>query len=198
MNKRVHIFLEILAVTGVMLVFTQCGKKGVETTSEGVVVAEGVPSELLPLAYVDADTLLKQLNFYLQLVDGYETKLAKQNASLSASGQKLQNEMIAFQQKAQNNAFLSQERAQQEQARIQKMQADLEKRAEQVQQELAQESRNIQQQLNDSLAKGIKEFNTPQRYQMIFTKSANSTILYADERYNITQEVTEFLNKRFK
>lgn len=190
--------MEIIAVAGVMLVFTQCGKKEIETTSEGVAIAAGAPSELLPLAYVDADTLLKQLNFYLQLVDGYETKLAKQNASLSASGQKLQNEMIAFQQKAQNNAFLSQERAQQEQARIQKMQADLEKRAEQVQQELAQESRNIQQQLNDSLAKGIKEFNTPQRYQMIFTKSANSTILYADERYNITQEVTEFLNKRFK
>ncbi|MDR0833009.1 MAG: OmpH family outer membrane protein [Candidatus Symbiothrix sp.] len=192
MKKIGQTFLGIIALMGVVLVFTQCSKKDAAASAA---VAEGVSTELLPVAYVDADSLVAHLNFHKRLADDFETKLGKQNASLNASGQKLQNEIIAFQQKVQNNAFLSQERAQQEQTRIQRMQADLEKRADQVQQELAVERSNIQLQLNDSLTLGIKEFNTPQKYQMIVTKSS---MLYADERYDITKEVTEFLNKRFK
>jgi outer membrane protein len=193
MNRIKQTLLVSLALAGVMSVFTQCGSKG--GNASDVAIAEGANSELLPVAYVDVDSLINHLDFYLQLVDGYERELSKQNESLNAAGRKLQNEAIAFQQKVQNNAFLSRERAEQEQTRIQRMQADLEKRADQVQQDLAVKQRNIQQQLQDSLLLGIKEFNTPQKYQMIITKSAT---LYADERYNITAEVTDYLNKRFK
>ncbi|GHT02628.1 membrane protein [Bacteroidia bacterium] len=193
MKKLRQTFLGLIALTGVVVVFTQCEKK--DATASSIPAVGGVSTELLPLAYVDADSLVAHLDFHKRLADAFETKLSKQNAALNAAGQKLQNEVIAFQQKMQNNAFLSQERAQQEQTRIQRMQADLEKRADQVQQELAVERSNIQLQLNDSLVAGVKAFNTPQKYQMIITKSA---MLYADERYDITAEVTTFLNKRFK
>jgi outer membrane protein len=44
----------------------------------------------------------------------------------------------------------------------------------------------------------MKAFNQPQKYQMIFTRSGNSNILYATESYDITQEVIDFLNARYK
>jgi outer membrane protein len=196
MKKTKHAIKGIFALIVVLFVFVQCDKK--ETKSAEDVAAGSEPNvQYLPIAYVDADSLLVHFDFYNGLVNAYEDKLSKQNSSLNSGYQKLQNEAISFQQKAQNNAFLSQERMQQEQLRIQRMQQDLEKRAAQVEQELALENKLIQQQLSDSLSLGIKEFNTPQKYQWIFTKTGNS-ILYGDEHYNITNEVVEFLNKRFK
>ncbi|MDR0413769.1 MAG: OmpH family outer membrane protein [Dysgonamonadaceae bacterium] len=197
--KKIKLFTGSVLVLAIMtLSFVQCGNKGEVKPSEGTATDTESVAQYLPVAYVDADSLLSQFNFYNRLVSAYEDKLSKQNNSLNSSYQKLQSEMIGFQQKAQNNAFLSQERMRQEQTRIERMQQDLEKKAAQVEQELALEQKVIQQQLSDSLSLGIKEFNKPQKYQMIFTKTGNSTILYADDHYNITNEVLEFLNKRFE
>jgi outer membrane protein len=197
MKNNRHSIMRILVFTVVTLLFVQCNSKEVKP-SEEVTAGSGVVPSYLPVAYVDTDSLLVHFDFYNNLVSAFETKLSKQNSSLNSSYQKFQSEAAGFEQKAQNNAFLSQERMIQEQTRLQRMQQDLEKRAAQMEQELALEQKLIQQQLSDSLALGIKEFNTPQKYQMIFTKSGNSTILYADEHYNITHDVIEFLNKRFK
>jgi outer membrane protein len=198
MKKTKHTFRGTLVLAAALLAFTQCNNKEIKP-SEGEAVGDSdVASQYLPVAYVEGDSLFIHFNFYNSLVSAYEDKLSKQNNALSANYQKLQNEAVGFQQKVQNNAFLSQDRMLQEQTRIQRMQQDLEKRAAQVEQELALEQKLIQQQLSDSLNLGIKEFNTPQKYQLIFTKTGNNTILYGDERYNITKDVIEFLNKRFK
>ncbi|GHT73042.1 membrane protein [Bacteroidia bacterium] len=182
-----------------MLFFVQCGKNQANTPNEAV-AGNDTLSQTLPIAYVDADSLLTHFKFYNNLISAYESKLSKHNNSLNSTYQKFQSEVIAFEQKAQNNAFLSQERMMQEQTRLQGMKQDIERRAAQAEQELALEQKLIQQQLSDSLALGIKEFNKSQKYQMIFTKAGlfNSNILYANEQYDITKDVLEFLNKRFK
>ncbi|MDR2475949.1 MAG: OmpH family outer membrane protein [Bacteroidales bacterium] len=176
--------------------FMQCKDQATQDAGKANTSNE-INSETLPLAYVEVDSLLAHFDFYNRLASNYEDKVSKHNGTLNAGYQKLQNEVINFQQKAQNNAFLSQERMLQEQNRIQRMKDDLDKKAEQVQAELALENQLIQQQFSDSLIVGMKEFNIPQKYQMIFAKSGNS-ILYADARYNITEQVIDYLNKRFK
>jgi outer membrane protein len=180
----------------VILFFIQCGNKEIKTSKE-VIAGNDTTFSYLPIAFVDIDSLINHFDFYNGLANAYETKVSKQNASFNSSYQKFQSEVDNFNQKAQNNAFLSEERLLQEQTRLQRMKLDLEKKASQVEQELALEQKLIQQRLSDSLQIGIKEFNNPQKYQMILTKAGNS-ILYADERYNITNDVIEFLNKRFK
>jgi outer membrane protein len=185
----------ILGLAAIVLLFAQCkDDKGTTTGSD----IQLTPGEYLPIAYVDADSILLHFEFYNQLISAYEDKLTKNNASFSAGYQKLQNEAINFQQKLQNNGFASQDRVTQEQNRIQRMEEDLKKRAAQMEQELALEQQSIQQRLSDTLRVGIKAYNTPQKYQMILTKTGNSTILYADDHYNITKEVVDFLNKKFK
>lgn len=197
MKQFKHAISGMFVLAASILFFVQCKNNNETTTSGETVTGNDAPLQYLPVAYVDVDSLLVHFDFYNGLVSTYEDKLNKQNNTLNSSYQKLQNEAINFQQKAQNNAFLSQERMMQEQTRIERMQEDLQKRAAQMEQELALEQKLIQQQLSDSLSLGVKEYNTPQKYQLIYTKSGNS-ILYADEHYNITTEVIEFLNKRFK
>jgi outer membrane protein len=186
----------IVALMVTVFLFVQC--KGQETKNAGEMNAIGESDTgQLPLAYVEVDSLLTHFEFYNRLASAYEDKAADMNAKLSKGYAKLQDEAINFQQKAQNNAFLSQERALQEQNRIQRMKEDLDKQATQVEQELALDTQLLQQQMSDSLVLGMKEFNTPPKYDMIFAKSGNS-ILYANAKYDITNEVIEFLNKRFK
>jgi outer membrane protein len=188
----------IFALMVTILLFVQCKE---QTTKDAGIVSPNSDGEsdthYLPLAYVEVDSLLVHFEFYNRLASAYEDKVSKNNSSFNSSYQKLQNEVISFQQKMQNNAFLSQERAIQEQNRLQRMEDDLKKRYAQMEQELALEQQLIQQQLSDSLVLGLKEYNVPQKYHLIFAKSGNS-ILYADAHYNITNDVLGFLNKRFK
>ena len=187
--------ISVLLVT--IFLFVQCKNQATKEPGEVVSVAGKIDSESLPLAYVEVDSLLVHFEFYNRLASSLEDKLAKHNSTLNAGYQKLENEYINFQQRVQNNAFLSQDRMQQEQRRIQRMKDDLDRQAAQVEREIALENQLLQQQMSDTLTLGMKEFNTPQKYLMIFSKSGNS-ILYADPRHDITDQVIEFLNKRFK
>ena len=197
MKHTNYIINGILAVAVIVLFIMQLtGEKNTYSNAKSV-VGDSV-SVHLPIAYVNADSLLIQFDFYTSLIGKYENKLSKHNSSLNQKAQNFQNEVAEFQQKAQNNAFLTRERMEQEQARLARKQKDLEQEAARAEQELALEQKIIQQQLSDTLSVAMKEFNYPQKYQMIFTRSGNSNILYATESYDITREVIDFLNARYK
>ena len=196
MKQTRHTVRGIFALLVIFPLFVQCKEQANKESGETNANNEA-NSECLPLAYVEVDSLLTHFDFYNQLVNNFENKIVKQQNTLSANYKKLENEVINFQQKAQTNAFLSPERELQERNRIQRMKDDLDKQAAQIDQEMTLENKLLRQQIADTLVLGIKEFNTPQKYQMIFASNDNS-ILYADARYNITGEVIEFLNRRFK
>ena len=190
----------VFTLIATVLFFVQCGNNNTGTTTSSEVSDgnSGVAPEYLPIAYVDSDSILTYFNFYSNMVGKYEEKVSKQSGEVAASYRKFQDEVVKFEQKVQNNQFFSQDRYNQEQARLQRMQKDIEKKSAQIEQDLMLEQSLIQQQFSDSLALGIKEFNTPQKFQMIFTKSGNNIVLYADPHYNITEDVIDFLNNRFK
>ena len=196
MKQTKHTIGSIFALSVIIFLFVQCKEQTTKELGEANAGAE-VNLEYLPLAYVELDSLSTHFEFYNRLVSDFEDKIVKQQNTLTSGYKKLENEIINYQQKAQANAFLTTERAQQEQNRIQRMKDDLDRKAAQMEQEMALENRLLMQQISDTLVLGIKEFNTPQKYHMIFAKSDNN-ILYADTRYNITNEIIEFLNKRFK
>ena len=196
MKQIKHTISGIFVLLITIFLFAQC-KNQATKESEEVNATNESNSEYLPLAYVEGDSLLAHFEFYNQLASNLEDKVLKHVNILNENNKKLENELINFQQKVQTNAFLSQERAQQEYNRIQNMKDNFERQAAQREQSITLEQQLLQQQFIDTVALGMKEFNTPQKYQMIFTKSSNN-ILYADPRCNITNEVIEFLNKRFK
>ena len=194
--KQTKRTLSICALLVTLFLFVQCKNQATNKSGEASAISESNP-ECLPLAYVEVDSLLAHFDFYNYLASDLEDKVVKYHSSINAGYQKLQNEVINYEKRMQSNAFLNQERIIQEQTRIQRMKDDLEKKAAQGEQELTLANQLLERQISDTLSLGMKEFNTPQKYFMIFAKSGNS-ILYADARHNITDEVIEFLNKRFK
>jgi outer membrane protein len=197
MKNTNYIISGILAIAIIILFILQCTGRKCENKDAEALSGDSL-SVQLPLAYVNADSLLTQFNFYTRLIGDYENKLSKQHNVLNQKAQNFQNEVVEFQQKAQNNAFLTRERYEQEQTRLARKQNDLEQEAARADQELALELKIIQQQISDTLSVAMKEFNKPQKYQLIFTRSGNNNILYATESYDITREVIGFLNMRYK
>jgi outer membrane protein len=60
------------------------------------------------------------------------------------------------------------------------------------------ENQKLNVQLADTLTKFIEEFNADGRYHMILTNTAKDNILVAAEQYDVTPQVLEALNKRYK
>ena len=196
MKNTNYIVNGILAIAVIILFVLQFTGSKQESKSNLSISGDSI-SVHLPVAYVNVDSLLTNFDFYTQLISDYENKLSKQNSQLSQRYQKFQKDITEYQQKAQNGAFLTTERMQQEEARLGRVQKELEQAAAQMEQELALEQRIIGQRLSDTLAVAIKKYNEPLKYQMIFTKTGNSNILYACDSYDITQEVIDFLNLNY-
>ncbi|NMB49763.1 MAG: OmpH family outer membrane protein [Bacteroidales bacterium] len=151
----------------------------------------------LPVAYVNVDSLLINYNFAKDLNEALMRKEESSRATLNQKEAQLNAAAQEFQRKLQNNAFLSQERAEQEQQRILKMQQEYQQMAQKLSQEFMLEQQKLNLELADTIKANLVEFNKNKNYEIIFSNTASDNILYADEKYDITQEVIRFLNNKY-
>ena len=196
MNKNfiVNGVLGIAVISLFILHFTS--KK---SSCGGFVAAAGDSAIVrLPIAYVNSDTLLLNYNYAKELNETFLRKAENSRANLNQKGNKLQADMIEFQRKYDNNAFLTPERAQQEHTSLLKRQQDLQEQMERSQQELTMEQMKMNLQIADTVKIALEIFNRTAKYQIIFNNvNGNSPLLLVDKVYNITTEVTDFLNSRY-
>ncbi|GAB6010835.1 OmpH/Skp family outer membrane protein [Viscerimonas tarda] len=152
---------------------------------------------VLPIAYVDVDTLLTNYAYAKEIREMLLNKSENSKASLTEKQRKVVAEQQDFQKKAQNNAFISQERAESEYQRIQKLGVDLEQTAARLDNELAMEQIKYNNQLADSVKICIAEFNKTANFQIVFSNSGLDNILDSSPKYNITGQVLKLLNSRY-
>ena len=198
MKNSNYIINGILAVAVIVLFIMQftggkANKKELETVEAG---ADSV-SYHLPIAYIRTDSLLANYKFFIDLNDAGIKKIEDKKLIINKRSEDFKSKVLDFQQKAQMNAFISQERQQQEQNRLAGQQQELEKYIAQVDQEMQLEQAKMNQQLIDTIVASLKIFNTPKKYEMIFSNVGTDNIYYSDDSYDITKEVTDFLNARY-
>jgi outer membrane protein len=192
-----YIINGVLAVAVIILfVLHFVGKKDAGTTPAQVASEDSIPG-VLPVAYINMDSLLQNYNFSKDLNEVIMRKEENTRANVNQQANQLQTEVQDFERKVNNNAFLSRERAEQEQHRLIKKQQDLQAYSDRVSQELLLERQKLTQQLSDSLLAQLKIFNQDKKYQIIFSNISNSNIILADEVYDITAEVISYLNKLY-
>jgi len=152
----------------------------------------------LPIAYIRTDSLLWNYNFYNDLRDIMLRKAQDKQLEIDKKTERFRKEVMDFQNKLQNNLYLTQERVTQEEKRLTGMQEDIEKFTAQIQQELAIDEAGMQKQLHDTITTALREYNIPKKYEMIFSNVGTDNIFYANDIYDITAEVIEFLNNRYR
>ena len=134
------------------------------------------------IAYVEVDSLMTQYEFCKEFTLILQKKSNNARNTLNQKGQQLQSAAANFQQKLQNNGFTSREQAEGQQAAIQRQQQSLQE---------------LQARLENELANETAKYNDDKKYDLILTKQGDN-ILYAAKHFDITNDVINGLNKRYK
>ncbi len=198
-NFTHYIVSGVLAVAVIVLFilhFTSKSSPG-DTTKRELSVLLNDSSITLPVAYVNVDSLLMNYNFAKDLNESLLRKEESTRATLNQRQNEINSAAQEFDRKLRNNAFLSQERAQQEQERILKMNQEYQQLAERLTQELLLEQEKLNIQMEDTIKVRMVEYNRDKNYEIIFSNRTTSNILYAHDKYDITDDVVEFLNSKY-
>ena len=193
MNK-VQILVNVVLVAAVAALFVlHFGKK--ESASADVAIA---PSEVMPVAYLNVDSLLANYSFAIEASEQLMSKQEDARLKMNTKLRTFQNEVADFQRKLQNNAFLSRERAEKEQQRLAKKEQELQELEAKLTQDIMLENQKLNMQLADSLTNFLQVFNADGRYHVILSNNAKDNVLMAAKQYDITEEVVAGMNARYK
>ncbi len=198
MNKiqlTINIVL-VAAVAALFVLFFTCESSSKPASVSGAEAL--VTGEQLPIAYLNLDSLLTQYTFAIEANEALMSKQEDARLKLNTRANNLQKEMNDFQHKLQNNAFLSRERAEAAQQKLIQKQQDLQELEAKLTQDIMVENQKLNLQLQDTLNNFLKEFNAEGTYQIIFANTANDNVLLAQPGHDITAEIVEALNARYK
>ena len=184
--------LSALTIAAMMASCNNASPKMDEQPAAAAGSADGIK-----IAYVEVDSLMTQYNFAKDYSVNLERKSTNARNTLTQKGNQLQAAVDNFQKKLNNNGFTSREQAESQQAAIQRQQRDLQALQARLEGELANETQQFNLALRDSLNSFLKEYNKAKKYDIILSR-AGDNILYANTKYDITQDVINGLNKRYK
>jgi outer membrane protein len=177
-----------------LLAMTSCNKQSTDIDQQSVITNDTIQGGL-KVAYVEVDSLMTQFDFAKEKSKELEKKSLNARNTLTQKGNALQAAVNNFQQKVQNNGFTSREQAESAQAALQRQQNDLAALQARLENALATEQQEFLVALQDSLNNFLEVYNKDKKFDLILNKSA---ILYAGKKYDITQDVINGLNKRYK
>ena len=149
------------------------------------------------IAYVEVDSLMSQYEFCKEYMAVLQKKSNNARNTITQKGKQLQAAAANFQQKLQNNGFTSREQAESVQAAIQRQDQDLQELQSRLGAELDAETAKYNNALRDSLQNFLKDYNKTKKYDLIISK-AGDNILFADKKFDITNDVINGLNKRYE
>ena len=181
-----------LAIAAMMVSCNNASSKMDEQPSSGDASASG-----MKIAYVEVDSLMTQYDFAKDYSVTLEKKSNNARNTLTQKGNALQAAVNNFQQKINNNGFQSREQAAGVQAAIERQQRDLQELQARLENELASETSKFNAALRDSLQNFLKAYNKDKQFDLILSK-AGDNILMANKKYDITNDVINGLNKRYK
>ena len=188
-----NMFLAAAAVVAL----ASCNNASPKMDEQPAAAAAGESTGNVKIAYVEVDSLMTQYEFCKEFTLILEKKSPNARNTLNSKGQPLQSAMANFQQKLQNNGFTSRDQAEGQQAAIQRQQQGLQELQARLENELASETEKYNKALRDSLMHFLNAYNADKHYDLILTKQGDN-ILYAAQRFDITKDVINGLNKRYK
>ena len=191
MNFIKHYTKLALLAVAVMMAVTSCNGN---SDAEAPKTADGKSIETLKIRYIDEDSILANYNLAKDINEAMLRRQNQYDAAQKQRGNEINKFGNAMQQKYQNNQYLTEEAFNADQAKLQKMQADAENYLAGLQQSIQNELNQSQIQLLDSIDNFMKDYAKKKGFDMVLRKSAT---LFIDEKYDVTNEVIEGLNKRY-
>lgn len=188
-------FLRALTLVAMTTLITSCNNQAPKMDDQPVTADDGAVLSGMNIAFIEIDTLTSQYEFAKQTTLELEKKSTNARNTIQTKTQQLEKNVAAFQQKLQSNGFTSREQAENAQAALQREQNNLVALQQRLESELANEQQKFLEAFQDSLDHFLTDYNVDKKYDLILNKAA---ILHASRRYDITQEVVNGMNRRYK
>lgn len=190
MTKKIYMAALCMGLMGL----ASCGnkeKQATETTTETEEVKE------LKIAYVEIDTLMAQYQFCKDYTELANIEGENIQRTLTGKQRTLEQHAAAMQKKYESNGFTSQEELTRAQQSLQTEQQALQELSERLQASFMEEQAKYNEEMRDSIQNFLKQYNKTKKYDFIMSKAGDNMLL-ANPKYDITNEVLNGLNKRYK
>ena len=145
-------------------------------------------------AYVDTSKLMSEYTEAKDIEAKYKAKSEEMGKELEAEIARFKTEAASFQKNAQLNG---QEWAQQKGAELQKREQELQYAQQAMSQQLQQESGVEIDSVVSNVKKFIKTYGKEKGYAYIYGTGEAATVLYAEDKYDITKEIVKLLNDKY-
>lgn len=175
---------KILVMLAIATAAVSCETK--ETTS----AAAGVKT-----AYIDTEKMMEDCIECKDITEKYKAKGEEIGKKFEVEEANFKAEAASFEQNARANG---QAWAQQKGAELSKKQQYLEYTAQQVSQQLQMQHASEMDSVKKSIREVIKTYGKEKGYDYIFGTGDSPSVLYAKDSYDITKEVTELINEKYK
>jgi len=146
------------------------------------------------IAYVNGDSILLNYKEFRSQSESMEAKQQNAEDMLQSKGAALEAEFNSYQQRAQKGTMTGKEMEAHEKYLSSKQEALLAER-DKLAKEIMDETSEINDRLQKVLQDKLNEIKKREGYDFIFSYIHGGSILVADEKYDITEEVLKELNK---
>ena len=194
--KKQHLACAGLIALASTLGMASCSQKAAEETGSSSQATE-IPAGGLRIAYVEIDTLMSQYEFCKDYTILMNKKGENIRATLAGKERALQAKAAEMQKKYETNQFTTKEQVEQAQMALAKQQQDLQALNDRLSNDFAAEQMKYNNEMRDSIQAFLKEYNKAKKFDYIISK-AGDNILIANAKYDITKDVVNGLNKRYK
>ena len=181
--RKKIIMKKILVIIALAISIVSCDKKAADVKE-------------VKTAYVDTSILMKEYTATKDLDAKYKAKGEEKGRQLQAEINRFKQEAQNFQAQAQANG---QAWAQQKGAELQKREQQLAQAQQALSQQLQQEGGTEMDSLVANVKRTIKAYGKEKGYTYIYgTGDSNASILYAEDKLDITKDIIKLLNDKYK
>ena len=149
------------------------------------------------IAYVEVDTLMNQYQFCKDYSIILTRKGENIQKTLADKERALQTQASQLQRKYEAGMFTSEAELKGAQQNLQRAQNELQTLGEQLSGDFAEEQAKFNNAMRDSVKNFLSSYNKTKKYDYILSR-AGDNILLANPACDITAQVVEGLNKRYK
>lgn len=146
------------------------------------------------IAYINVEDLMKDYDATRALEEKLKARQEEMTKELDSIGAPFQLKVQEYYQNA--NKMSAQKRAETEQA-LQQEQQILQARQQQAGQALQQENQTLSEALTKMVDSFVADYAKAKGIQLVFGTSGNGTVMYGDDKLNVTSDILEILNENY-
>lgn len=186
--KRTSNIFTLFIISFISFTFFSCNKNKGNTTTES-----NQTIEQLKIAYVNMDSVYAHLEYFQEM----KAELQKLEANMTSELQGLQRNIINTQnnlQKRIKNKDISEEEMMNVEKKLVSMNNNLQKRQETLTAQFMEKQNLMAMDIEELTNAFYKEYNKDKKYDLILANNQLKTVFYADEKLDITAEITVAFN----